>query len=93
MRFKCNNVELVRCYHQYHVLTAAMKGFNTSTGALNHVVNLYTGRSWAAAGNEIGLFHYQSLSQQVFNTFQAQYNWCPPGCDAPDFGNTFLKNF
>ena len=59
-------------------------GFDAKTGAINFLKHRESGRQWAGAGHDLGLFSYQTFSQPDFDRFMDQYvtpklrneGWC-----------------
>lgn len=63
------------------------------TGALTGLRNKATGREWASAANPIGLFTYQTLSQQDYTRYIADYSQCHEEWVAHDFGKPNIEKF
>jgi hypothetical protein len=63
------------------------------TGALIRLRNKATGREWASATNPIGLFTYQTLSQEDYTRYLADYSQCHDEWVAHDFGKPNIEKF
>jgi len=67
--------------------------FDGKTGALVGLRNKVTGREWASATNPIGLFTYQTLSQEDYTRYLAAYSQCHDEWVAHDFGKPNIEKF
>jgi hypothetical protein len=65
--------------------------FNSSSGAINRLVDKKTSRVWATPNKQIAAFVYQTYNETQFIEFQNAYNECPPHCNVPDFGKPHLS--
>lgn len=48
-------------------------GFDTENGAISHLIEKTHGRQWASSNNPMGLFRYQTFSQEDYDRFWEQY--------------------
>jgi len=53
-------------------------GFNSSNGAINHLVEHSSQRSWADDNNLLGLFQYQTYTGEDYTTYIDTYGYCSP---------------
>ncbi|HUV69259.1 MAG TPA: DUF5054 domain-containing protein [Terracidiphilus sp.] len=68
-------------------------GIDTKTGAITRLRNKATGREWASAKNPIGLFTYQTLSQEDFQRFMDSYLTTKADWAQKDFGKPNIERF
>jgi hypothetical protein len=66
---------------------------DAETGAIVGLRNKTTGREWASAANPIGLFTYQTLSQDDYRRYIASYSRCHDEWVAHDFGKPNIEKF
>lgn len=53
-------------------------GFDSSTGAIKHFVDLKKVQTWASTKNLLGLFQYQTFTEEDYSTFINLYGYCDP---------------
>jgi hypothetical protein len=84
------------------ILAAAGKPIETThfvlsidarTGALTQLRNKATGRDWASEKNPIGLFTYQTLSQEDYQRFMTSYLTTKADWAQKDFGKPNIERF
>ena len=63
------------------------------TGAMIRLHNKATGREWASQANPIGLFTYQTLSQDDYRHYIDAYSQCHEEWVAHDFGKPNIEKF
>jgi hypothetical protein len=63
------------------------------TGAVTRLRNKSTGREWASEKNPIGLFTYQTLSQEDYQSFIASYLTSKADWAQKDFGKPNIERF
>lgn len=64
-----------------------------NTGALAHLQNRKTGRSWASTDNLMALSSYQTFSQEDYSHFMDQYLTGRPDWALKDFGKPGIEAF
>lgn len=62
------------------------------TGALTTLKDRRTGRNWAGPENPLGLFAYQTFSQEDYDRFYDQYLTRRPGWAISDFGKPGMQD-
>ena len=67
--------------------------FDPKTGALSRLRNNSTGREWASPDRPLALFSYQTLSQQDYNQFLADYLITKADWAQKDFGKPNIERF
>jgi len=73
--------------------THYLLAIDTKTGALVRLRNKATGREWASPTNPIGLFTYQTLSQDDYKHYIEAYSQCHEEWVAHDFGKPNIEKF
>jgi Domain of unknown function (DUF5054) len=68
-------------------------GIDAKTGAITQLRNKATGRNWASEKNPIGLFIYQTLSQEDYQRFIASYLTTKADWAQKDFGKPNIERF
>ena len=68
-------------------------GIDARTGAITQLRNKATGREWASEKNPIGLFTYQTLSQEDYQRFIASYLTTKADWAQKDFGKPNIERF
>ena len=68
-------------------------GIDARTGAITRLRNKATGREWAGEKNPIGLFTYQTLSQDDYQRFIASYLTTKADWAQKDFGKPNIERF
>jgi hypothetical protein len=68
-------------------------GIDAKTGAITRLHNKATGREWASAKNPVGLFTYQTLSQEDFQRFLNSYLTTKADWAQKDFGKPNIERF
>ncbi len=66
---------------------------DAKTGAITRLRNKATGREWASATNPIALFSYQTLSQEHYQRFLADYLTTKADWAQKDFGKPNIERF
>jgi hypothetical protein len=66
---------------------------DAKTGAMTRLKNKQTGREWASEKNPIGLFTYQTLSQDDYQRFIASYLTTKADWAQKDFGKPNIERF
>ena len=66
---------------------------DAKTGAITRLRNKATGREWASATNPIALFTYQTLSQEHYQRFLADYLTTKADWAQKDFGKPNIERF
>ena len=66
---------------------------DAKTGAMTQLRNKATGREWASEKNPIGLFTYQTLSQEDYQRFIASYLTTKADWAQKDFGKPNIEKF
>jgi hypothetical protein len=66
---------------------------DATTGALTRLRNKATGREWASRANPLALFTYQTLSQQDYQRFLADYLTTKADWAQKDFGKPNIERF
>jgi len=67
--------------------------FDPKTGALCRLRNKSTGREWASADHLLGLFSYQTLSQDDYTRYRAAYLISDASWAKKDFGKPNIETF
>ncbi len=67
--------------------------FDAKTGAMTRLRNKKTGREWASATNPIGLFTYQTLSQDDYTHYLNTYCQIKQDWVSHDFGKPNIEKF
>ena len=67
--------------------------FDAKTGAMTRLRNKKTGREWASATNPIGLFTYQTLSQDDYTHYLSTYCQIKQDWVSHDFGKPNIEKF
>jgi hypothetical protein len=68
-------------------------GIDAKTGAMTQLRNKATGRQWASGKNPIGLFTYQTLSQEDYQRFIASYLTTKADWAQKDFGKPNIERY
>jgi hypothetical protein len=68
-------------------------GIDDKTGAVTRLRNKSTGREWAGEKNPLGLFTYQTLSQEDYQRFMASYLTTKADWAQKDFGKPNIERF
>jgi uncharacterized protein DUF5054 len=68
-------------------------GIDADSGAIRRLRNKASGREWASADHPIGLFSYQTLSQQDYAQFFSNYIISKADWVAKDFGKPGMEKF
>jgi hypothetical protein len=68
-------------------------GIDAKTGAITRLRNKATGREWASAQNPVGLFTYQTLSNDDFQRFLNSYLTTKADWAQKDFGKPNIERF
>jgi len=68
-------------------------GVERKTGAIRRLRNKATGREWASADHPLALFSYQTLSQQDYTRFFANYIISDADWAKKDFGKPNIERF
>lgn len=68
-------------------------GIDAKTGAIVRLNSKSTGREWASENNPIGLFTYQTLSQEDYQRFIASYLTTKADWAQKDFGKPNIERF
>jgi hypothetical protein len=68
-------------------------GIDAKTGAITRLRNKATGREWASATNPLGLFTYQTLSDEDFQRFLDSYLTTKADWAKKDFGKPNIERF
>jgi hypothetical protein len=68
-------------------------GIDAKTGAVTRLRNKATGREWASAKNPVGLFTYQTLSDEDFQRFLDSYLTTKADWAKKDFGKPNIERF
>ena len=63
------------------------------TGAVHRLQNKKTGREWASPDHPLGLFSYQTLSQQDYSEYRAKYLVMQASWAQFDFGKPNIERF
>lgn len=63
------------------------------TGAIHRLCNKNTGREWASTDHPLGLFSYQTLSQQDYSRFFSNYVISSADWAKKDFGKPNMERF
>jgi hypothetical protein len=66
---------------------------DAKTGAITRLRNKAAGREWASAQNPIALFTYQTLSQEDYRRYQANYLVAKSPWALEDFGKPGIERF
>ncbi len=70
-----------------------MVEIDAKTGAITRLRNKATGREWASQKNPVGLFTYQTLSQEDFQRFMGSYLTTKADWAQKDFGKPNIERF
>jgi hypothetical protein len=68
-------------------------GIDAKTGAITRLRNKATGREWASEKNPVGLFTYQTLSDEDFQRFLDTYLTTKADWAKKDFGKPNIERF
>lgn len=68
-------------------------GFDSRTGAISRLQNKNSGREWASDQQLLGLFSYQTLSQQDYAQFFSSYVMSEEDWAKKDFGKPNIERF
>jgi Domain of unknown function (DUF5054) len=68
-------------------------GIDPNTGAIQRLLNKKTRREWASNQHPLGLFSYQTLSQQDYSQFFASYVISEEDWAKKDFGKPNIERF
>jgi hypothetical protein len=68
-------------------------GIDAKTGAITQLRNKATGREWTSEKNPIGLFTYQTLSQEDYQRFITSYLTTKADWAQKDFGKPNIERF
>ena len=68
-------------------------GLDAQTGAIRRLRNKKTGREWASADHPLALFSYQTLSQEDYSRFLANYIISTADWAMKDFGKPNIERF
>ena len=68
-------------------------GLDSETGAIRRLRNKKTGREWASAEHPLALFSYQTLSQEDYSRFFANYIVTTADWAKKDFGKPNIEHY